>query len=192
MLAQGQKPETLVIACADSRVDPSSIFDAGPGELFVIRNVANLVPPFEQGEGLHGTSAALEYAVQVLKVRNILVLGHADCGGVRTALAPERRAATMFIGDWIALLDAAIARLPAALKGRPARAALERESIRLSLERLMSFPFVAQAVQRGKLTLYGGVFGVADGHLELLEPGAAEFKPALACAVAAQTAVKRA
>jgi carbonic anhydrase len=101
---QGQSPRMLVIACCDSRVDPATIFDSGPGELFIVRNVANLVPPYEQGEGLHGTSAAIEFAVRKLRVRTILVLGHAQCGGVSAALAAEPDPSDIFIAPWIELL----------------------------------------------------------------------------------------
>lgn len=177
-LAQGQSPQVMVITCADSRLDPTTIFDALPGELFVVRNIANLVPPYEETPGLHGTSAAIEFAVEKLRVSTILVLGHASCGGVAAALEPKETHAGTFIGGWIDLLDEAKARLPEGMEN--SERALERESVRLSLERLTSFPFVARALQEGRLTLVGGVFGVADGALELLDPATGAFVPALA------------
>ncbi|NDC58188.1 MAG: carbonic anhydrase [Alphaproteobacteria bacterium] len=173
---QGQSPRMLIIACSDSRVDPSAIFDAGPGELFVVRNVANLVPPYEQGEGLHGTSAAIEFAVRKLRVRTILVLGHAQCGGVAAALAETPDPDDEFIAPWIALLNPARDRC-AGHSGDEAQAALEKESIRVSVERLMTFPFVKDAVARGELALEGAHFGISDGHLELLDRQHGVFVP---------------
>lgn len=171
-LAQGQAPRLLVIGCSDSRVDPATIFGAGPGELFVIRNVANLVPPFDQGEGLHGTSAAIEYAVKVLKVRTILVMGHAGCGGVQAALSGDVGDDMRFLRSWIELL--APARL-VCLPAPDSQTALERESIKLSLQRLLTFPFVAEAVAAKSLALEGARFDIADGHLEVLDPVSGGF-----------------
>ena len=174
-LAGGQNPEVLVIACSDSRVDPTRIFDSQPGELFVIRNVANVVPPFEENPvGMHGTSAAIEFAVEKLKVRTILVLGHGRCGGVAAAL-DDSQTHGVFIDGWIDLLSAARERLPR--DSSDVHAALERESIRVSLERLMGFPFVAREVQAGRLTLEGGLFDIADGRLERLNPATGRFGP---------------
>jgi len=172
----GQSPRLLIIACSDSRVDPSAIFDAGPGELFIVRNVANLVPPYQQGDGLHGTSAAIEFAVRKLRVSTILVLGHAQCGGVAAALAESPDPEDEFIAPWIALRVPARARC-AGHSGDEAQATLERESIRVSLERLMTFPFVKDAVERGELALEGAHFGISDGHLELLDHQHGVFVP---------------
>jgi carbonic anhydrase len=172
-LAQGQKPDVLVIGCSDSRVDPATIFDSGPGELFVVRNVANLVPPFEQGEGLHGTSAAIEFAVKSLKVGAILVLGHARCGGVTAALNEGSVAETQFLAPWIALLGQAKERCRS--HGGDQQTALERESIRLSLERLREFPFVHDAITNDGLLLHGARFDVFDGALEIYDPQTGEF-----------------
>jgi carbonic anhydrase len=174
-LADGQSPKVLVIACSDSRVDPTRIFDTQPGELFVIRNVANIVPPFEENPvGMHGTSAAIEFAVEKLKVETILILGHGRCGGVAAVLDGSKTHG-VFIDGWIDLLSAARARLPHDCAD--VHAALERESIRVSLERLMGFPFVAHAVQEGRLKLEGGLFDVADGRLERLDPVTGGFAP---------------
>lgn len=173
----GQKPPVLVIACSDSRVDPAAIFDARPGEMFVVRNVANLVPPAEKGEGLHGTSAALEFAVRVLKVGMILVLGHADCGGVSSALKGMPMDDFEYLDDWIGLIDPALKRLGAIDPQAPeSKEALERESIKLSLDRLLTFPFVAAAVEKGDLTLQGARFRVFDGRLEWLDKGTGSFE----------------
>lgn len=172
-LAQGQKPDVLVIGCSDSRVDPATIFSAGPGQLFVVRNVANLVPPYEQGEGLHGTSAAIEFAVKALKVGAILVLGHARCGGVTAALNEGSVADTEFLAPWISLLEAAKARC--SHQGGDQQTALERESIRMSLERLNDFPFVRNAIAEEGLLLHGARFDVFDGALEVYDPASGSF-----------------
>lgn len=172
-VAERQRPDTLIIACSDSRVDPHTIFSAGPGELFVIRNVANLVPPFEQGEGLHGTSAAIEFAVTKLEVKTVLVLGHARCGGVSAALDHTIAADSLFIAPWIALLDPALERVE---HQHDPQTALERESVLLSLERLRAFPFVAAAMKERGLQLVGARFGVADGRLEIYDETAKSFQ----------------
>jgi carbonic anhydrase len=172
---RGQAPRTLVIACSDSRVDPATIFNASPGELFVIRNVANLAPPFEQGAGYHGVSAAIEFAVLQLEVETILVLGHAQCGGVAAALQEREPDPNSFLDAWISLLGPAKAR---AAGGSGDRAtALEYESIRVTLENLRTFPFVEAARKAGRLQLAGARYGVADGGLELLDPASGAFNP---------------
>jgi carbonic anhydrase len=171
---RGQSPETLVIACADSRVDPATIFNAGPGELFVVRNVANLAPPFERGGGRHGVSAAIEFAVTQLKVRTILVMGHAQCGGVAAALAERPRDPNSFLDEWIGLLDPAKTRLQGHQGDR--QTALEHESIKVTLENLTTFPFVAAAIAEGRLKLEGARYGVADGSLELLNRESGAFE----------------
>jgi carbonic anhydrase len=163
-LSEGQAPATCVISCCDSRVDPVAIFDAQPGELFVIRNVANLVPPFSTDDGLHGTSTAIEFAVRNLKVGLILVLGHARCGGVRAAIDPKSVADAVFLRQWISLLNEAKLRA-----GDDDPDGLEHASIKVSLERLMTFPFVAEAVNGGRLTLAGARFSIFDGRLEVMD-----------------------
>lgn len=172
---RGQAPKTLVIACADSRVDPATIFNAGPGELFVVRNVANLAPPFEQGAGFHGVSAAIEFAVLQLKVETILVLGHAQCGGVAAALEDRPRDPNSFLDAWIGLLDTAKARISDVAEGRTS--ALEHESIRVTLENLQTFPFIRDAITARGLKLIGMRYGVADGGLELYDPKTGAFNP---------------
>ncbi|MDZ4692933.1 carbonic anhydrase [Terricaulis sp.] len=175
-LAQrGQAPKTLVIACADSRVDPATIFNADPGELFVVRNVANLAPPFEEAPGFHGVSAAIEFAVTQLKVDHVLVMGHAQCGGVAAALDDRPRNPHSFLDSWISLLDTAKSRIEP--HAHDATTQLEYESIRVTLENLRTFPFVAEAIEKRGLNLIGARYGVADGGLELLNTVTGQFEP---------------
>jgi len=176
-LAANQRPKAFIISCCDSRVDPATIFNAKPGELFVARNVANLVPPYEEVGKYHGTSAAIEFAVTALKVESLLVLGHANCGGVAAAIARSEAAAGSFLSEWIRLLDPALERCA---EGDPERAvAVERESIKVSLERLRTFPFVASALKAGTLQLYGARFGIAEGRLEVLDHATGAFAAAV-------------
>ena len=165
-LAHGQSPEVMVIGCCDSRVSPEAIFDANPGEIFVVRNVANLVPPFETGGEYHGTSAALEFAVQGLKVKHIVVLGHARCGGIH-AFADDAAALSPgdFIGKWMSLIAPAAARVTQGGDAADYLRRLELAAIELSLANLMTFPCVSILVERGRLQLHGAYFGVADGVL---------------------------
>lgn len=174
-VAKGQSPETMVIGCCDSRVSPEVIFDASPGEIFVARNVANLVPPFERAGQYHGTSAALEFAVQMLKVKHIVVLGHARCGGVRAvADAAAPLSPGDFIGQWMSLIAPAVERV-AAEGGTIDVRRLEFAAIELSLANLMTFPFVSALVERGRLQLHGAYFGVADGVLLVRDPETGAF-----------------
>lgn len=173
---RGQTPRTLVIACADSRVDPATIFNASPGELFVVRNVANLAPPFEEAPGFHGVSAAIEFAVKQLKVETVLVLGHAQCGGVAAALEDRPRDPHSFLDAWISLLDTAKSRIP---EGGDRLSELEHESIRVTLENLATFPFVQDAMSGRGLNLIGMRYGVADGGLEVLDTVTGAFEPVL-------------
>jgi carbonic anhydrase len=173
---RGQSPRVLVIACADSRVDPATIFNADPGELFVVRNIANLAPPCEENRiGFHGVSAAIEFAVRNLFVETILVLGHAQCGGVAAALSDAPRDKESFLDAWIGLLDPAKARLNK--NEKDPHTALEYESIRVTLENLRTFPFVQQAIDNRGLKLVGARYGVADGSLELMDPETGAFSP---------------
>ncbi len=165
----GQQPRVLVICCADSRVDPGMIFDAGPGELFVVRNVANLVPPYAPDGAYHGTSAALEFGVRVLNVPDILVMGHGLCGGVRAMLDGPPPEVSDFVASWISIgaraRDRALAHPP---EGR--QLFCEHETIRLSLDNLMTFPWIARRAEAGSLRLWGGHFDVRSGELSLLRP----------------------
>lgn len=181
---EGQSPKLMIIACSDSRVDPAQIFDVDPGEIFVVRNVAALVPPFETNPGLHGVSAALEFAVQVLDVRQILVMGHGLCGGCKAALTQELHGAEPgeggFIADWIALLDEA--RKPVAaqhgIHGDTAERAMELAAVKVSLANLRTFPCIQRKEAAGKLRLRGAFFAISDGVLHLLDEADGQFKPA--------------
>jgi carbonic anhydrase len=171
-LAEGQAPRILVIACSDSRVDPAQIFDVAPGELFVVRNVAALVPPCEQGEGLHGTSAAIEFAIEALGIKTILVMGHARCGGVAAAIsrgkwgtrASQEATKLSFVNAWIDLLNPVVEAL-----ADNDQAAAERGGIELSLKNLLTFPFIASKVETGGLELVGARFDIATGGLDLFD-----------------------
>lgn len=178
LAAQGQKPHTLVIACSDSRVDPQMIFSAGPGELFVIRNVANLVPPYKPDAEFHGTSAALEFAVRVLGVGRIVVMGHALCGGIRALIEGTPEEARDFVQGWIGIAARARAKALACDDPVAAQLAAEQEAIRISLDNLLTFPWVAEAVQAGTLRLRGAHFGVATGRLLVLDDETGAFRPA--------------
>jgi carbonic anhydrase len=181
-LSEGQNPRVMVIACSDSRVDPAQVFDTVPGEIFVVRNVANLVPPFEAGGGRHGVSAALEFAVTQLEVPEIVVMGHGACGGVSAALSQRFKDAAPgaggFIDHWVDMLDAARDRIVAEYGEGPAAVrALELETVRVSLVNLMTFPFVAERVKAGTLKLHGAYFAIADGVLHVMD-AEGQFAPA--------------
>jgi carbonic anhydrase len=174
-LAEGQAPRVMVIACADSRVDPAQIFDSAPGQIFVVRNVANIVPPFETGGGLHGVSAALEFAVTQLEVGEVVVMGHAACGGVKASLNRLFEGAAPgaggFVSDWVQVLAPARDRVTAR-HGRAsgdAQRELEWEGVRQSLGNLMTFPFVRERVEADTLALRGAWFGIAGGELRVMD-----------------------
>ena len=175
----GQTPETMVIACCDSRAAPETIFDTGPGELFVVRNVANLVPPYTPDGEYHGTSAALEFAVQSLKVKDIVVLGHGRCGGIAAALTPDAAPLSPgdFIGKWMNMLAA-----PAAIIGEnqlmtagERQRSLERISIRFALANLRTFPCVQILESKGRLRLHGAWFDISTGELWVMDPATGDF-----------------
>lgn len=172
-LSQGQSPKVMVIACSDSRVDPAQVFDTSPGEIFVVRNVANLVPPFERDGSRHGVSAALEFAVTQLKVSEIVVMGHGSCGGVHAALtdafAGKQPGEGGFIAHWVDMLDEARDRIVAEHgTGPEAIHAMELETVRVSLANLRTFPFVQEAEAAGTLKLRGAYFAIADGVLHVM------------------------
>src|SRR5579872_2359944 len=177
----GQSPENMVIGCCDSRVSPEVIFDAGPGELFVVRNIANLVPVYQPDENAHGVSAALEFAVNVLQVKNIVVLGHAQCGGIRAFVD---KAAPLspgdFIGKWMAMFikpgEVVEQRSHESMQDFVTR--IEKAAVFRSLENLETFPFVRAWVESGQLQLHGAYFGVAEGSLFVLDKQSKEFKSA--------------
>ncbi|MEO5773312.1 MAG: carbonic anhydrase [Sphingomicrobium sp.] len=182
-LAEGQSPRVMIIACSDSRVDPAQIFDVKPGEIFVVRNVANLAPPYELTPGRHGVSAALEFAVTQLEVDEIVVLGHGSCGGCAAALtgqfdqAPDGEG--HFIAEWVQMLrdarDAVRERHPQLTP--EAILEMELEAIRVSLANLRTFPWIAERENAGKLSLHGAHFAIAKGQLYLLDEAEVVFRP---------------
>jgi carbonic anhydrase len=176
----GQTPEIMVIGCCDSRVSPEVIFDARPGELFVVRNVANLVPPFETQGAYHGVSAALEFGVAALKVKHIVVLGHAHCGGVKAfAEDAEPLSPGDFIGRWMSLMAPAAEKVgPRGSRSREEYIEqMEKASIVNTLDNLMTFPRLRQQVESGAIALHGAYFGVASGELSVLDKQSGEFWP---------------
>jgi carbonic anhydrase len=178
----GQNPEVMLISCCDSRVDPETIFSAMPGELFVVRNVANLVPPYETGGKFHGVSSAIEFAVLNLRVKHLVILGHSSCGGVKVALDQSAAIQTEahFISRWMSMLDDARLRVVAAHQMQPQavkQAALEKEGIKTSIKNLRTFPFVQQAEDKGRLSLHGAYFDIATGTLSVLNHSRGEFFP---------------
>jgi carbonic anhydrase len=175
---RGQSPEVMVIGCCDSRVSPEVIFDAGPGELFVVRNIANLVPVYQPDGGAHGVSAALEYAVNVLRIKHIVVLGHAQCGGIRAFIDKiEPLSPGDFIGRWMAMFvkpgEVVEQRSHETMQDFIVR--IEKAAVFRSLENLMTFPFVRTQVEAGRLQLHGAYFGVAEGSLFVLDKQTKEF-----------------
>jgi len=183
LVSEGQHPKLMIIGCSDSRVDPAQIFDVDPGEIFVVRNVAALVPPFETKPGHHGVSAAIEFAVQMLEVKQIVVMGHGMCGGCKAALTQgfhgNQPGDGGFIADWISLLQEA--REPVAAEfgteGREAERAMELAAVRLSLGNLMTFPWVKDKVESGALKLRGAFFAISEGVLYHSEDDGGTFLP---------------
>ncbi|MBO9623185.1 MAG: carbonic anhydrase [Sphingomonas sp.] len=173
-LSEGQSPRVMVIACSDSRVDPAQIFDTSPGEIFVVRNIANLVPPFELGGGRHGVSAALEFAVTQLEVPEIVVMGHGMCGGVHAAMTRSFQGkapgAGGFIAHWVDMLDEARERIVAEHgEGPEAIRALELETVRVSIANLRTFPCIPEREAAGRLKIHGAYFAIAEGVLHVMD-----------------------
>jgi carbonic anhydrase len=183
-LRESQQPEIMVIACSDSRVDPAQVFDVDPGEIFVVRNVAALVPPFETAPGHHGVSAALEFAVQFLGVKEVVVMGHGMCGGCKAALTRDLHGNEPgeggFVADWIGLLDDVRDPIVAAhgTEGRTAERAMEHAGVMVSLANLRTFPCVRRKERDGELKLRGMFFAISDGQLHLLDEDSGAFTPA--------------
>lgn len=178
----GQNPEVMVVSCCDSRCDPETIFSAMPGELFVVRNVANLIPPYETTGRFHGVSAALEFAALNLRVKHIVILGHSGCGGVRACLEEDaaRQTEAQFIRNWMSMLDEARAKILAKGHTHPGpeqRAALEREGIKASLANLRTFPCIQILESKGRIALHGAYFDIASGELSVLNDAADAFVP---------------
>ena len=168
---KGQSPETLIVACSDSRVDPQIIFNTGPGELFVARNVAGLVPPYQPDAHYHGTSAALEYAVRVLKVARVVVLGHARCGGIQAMVEGAPAEAREFVAPWMEIAKPVLRTVPQGLPPADVLTHCEAGAVRLSLDNLKTFPWIAEAVASGRLALHGLRFDVSTGVLTQLRDG---------------------
>jgi carbonic anhydrase len=179
LAAYGQAPDVMVVSCCDSRVDPETIFSAMPGELFVMRNVANLIPPYETGGTYHGVSAAIEFAVLNLRIKHLVIMGHSGCGGVKAALdRAARETEGQFITKWMSMLDAARLAVLASHQGaarKEMEAALEREGIKTSLKNLRSFPFLAEKESKGRLALHGAYFDIATGQLSALNESSGKF-----------------
>lgn len=165
----GQRPRAMVMACIDSRVDPTMIFDAGPGELLTVRNVANLVPPYEPDSAYHGTSAALEFGVRVLAIPHLIVMGHGMCGGVRALLEGPPPEANDFVMPWMSIAEPARHIAQALPKPEDRQQCCEHEVIKISLKNLMTFPWIAERVSAGTLTLHGAWFAISSGELMLLQ-----------------------
>jgi carbonic anhydrase len=182
-LAEGQSPQVMILSCADSRVDPAQIFDGRPGEMFVARNIAALAPPYETSEGFHGVSAALEFAVTQLQVREILVLGHGLCGGCAAALTGQfddtQPGEGQFIADWVRMLREArdMVRSRHKVMDREAFRDMEREAVKVSLGNLRTFPWIAQREESGKLKLHGAHFSISEGRLYILDEAEDIFRP---------------
>ena len=178
LAAGGQKPTTMIIACCDSRAAPETIFNAGPGELFVLRNVANLVPTFQPDSGQHGTSAAIEFAVNSLGIRDIIVMGHGRCGGIGAALGDGTPLADGdFIGKWISMLrpvSEEVARY-SSLTANERQTMLERLSVRHSIRNLRTFPYVAGREAEGTLAVHGAWFDISTGELWVMDNESGDF-----------------
>lgn len=179
LAAEGQKPETMVIACCDSRAAPEEIFNSEPGEIFVMRNIANQIPPFMPDGRHHATSAALEYAVQALEVQHIVVLGHAHCGGIKSALDLQSKPLSSddFIGGWMGLIGPAAQTVAAntLMTDGEREAALERISIRYSIANLLTFPWLAKRHEQGLVTLHGAWFDISSGELWVMDRTTGDF-----------------
>ncbi|HET7575139.1 MAG TPA: carbonic anhydrase [Sphingomicrobium sp.] len=182
-LAEGQSPQVMILACADSRSDPAQIFDSRPGEMFVARNIAALAPPYETSVGLHGVSASLEFAVTQLKVGEILVMGHGKCGGCAAALTGQfddtPPGEGHFIGDWVRMLQGTRDQVRARHSDldRAAFLDMEHEAVKVSLANLRTFPWIAEREKAGELKLHGGHFSIAEGRLYLLDEAEGTFHP---------------
>jgi carbonic anhydrase len=182
LAVHGQDPDAMVISCSDSRVDPETIFSAMPGELFVVRNVANLVPPYETGGKFHGVSSAIEFAVLNLRIKHLIIMGHSGCGGIKAALdqSAAKQTEAQFISRWMSMLDEPRLRVLASHQTssqHERQAALEQEGIKNSIRNLRTFPFVADAENRGKMSLHGAYFDIASGTLSVLNHSRGEFFP---------------
>lgn len=179
-LKQGQSPKTMIIGCSDSRVDPAILTNCAPGDIFTVRNVANLVPPYEEDGGRHGVSAALEFAVCHLGVEHIIVLGHSQCGGINVLMSGTCACkGDSFISSWMSIAVSAREKVLAELPGKDSRLqqrAAEQAAILLSLENLRSFPWIEQRVKAGSLSLHGWYFDLNAGELSEYRHGLSIFQ----------------
>jgi carbonic anhydrase len=181
-LSKGQSPKTMVIACSDSRVDPAILTNAAPGDLFVIRNIGNLAPPYDPDDGRHGVSAALEFGVKSLRVEHIIILGHGHCGGIRALMQPEEQRAELgeFVDQWVNIAASAKARvleeLPRASPEKQQKAC-EEAAVLVSMENLLSFPWIKERVSAERLTLHGWYFDLERGELLSYVPQTGSFEP---------------
>ena len=182
-LAEGQSPKVMILSCADSRVDPAQIFDGRPGEMFVVRNIAALAPPYETSRGFHGVSAALEFAVTQLKVAEILVMGHGFCGGCAAALTGQfdetEPGEGHFIADWVRMLSSAREKVNSRHSSldRGAFLDMEREAVKISLANLRTFPWILERETAGELKLHGAHFSISEGRLYMLDEAEGDFHP---------------
>lgn len=182
-LAEGQSPQVMILSCADSRVDPATIFNARPGEIFVARNIAGLAPPYETSSGFHGVSAALEFAVSQLEVAEIMVMGHGLCGGCAAALTGQfddtAPGEGHFIADWVRMLEPARDRVRSrhAELDRDAFLDMEREAVKVSLANLRTFPWISEREKDGRLKLHGAHFAISEGRLYVLDEAEDSFRP---------------
>jgi len=178
LASDGQSPPVMIISCCDSRVDPATVFDTVPGQVFALRNVANLVPPYEIGGGLHGVSAAIEFGVLGLEVRHIVILGHAQCGGITASLSGSDlgQHGHSFVDKWVGIIDEARQAVLASNTDDPQHA-LELETVKVSLANLRTFPFIVEREKAGLLKLHGAYFGIAEGELHVLDETTGVFTP---------------
>jgi carbonic anhydrase len=183
-LAEGQSPKVMILSCADSRVDPAQIFDARPGEMFVVRNIAALAPPYETSRGYHGVSSALEFAVTQLQVEEILVMGHGLCGGCAASLTGQfddtAPGEGHFIADWVGMLSGARDKVRHRHQelDRDAFLDMEREAVKVSIANLRTFPWIAEAEKAGSLRIHGAHFSISEGRLYVLDEAEENFRPA--------------
>ena len=182
-LKENQNPTVLVIACSDSRVDPAILTGCAPGDMFVVRNVANLVPPYEESPGHHGVSAAVEYAVKVLGVEHVIVLGHSSCGGIQALMNPNREDLGEFIAPWVKIAEPALREVSDKLNFKDdtlRQCACEQASILVSLENLLTFPWIFDRVMTGRIYLHGWYFDLNRGELLSYLPETGTFEPLVA------------
>ena len=183
VLKENQNPKVLVIACSDSRVDPAILTGCAPGDMFVVRNVANLVPPYENAPGYHGVSAAVEYAVKVLQVEHVIVLGHSCCGGIQALMTADPEALGEFIAPWVKIAEPALREVSEKLTNKDDKlrqCACEQASVLVSLENLLTFPWIWEQVMTGRIYLHGWYFEMNRGELLSYLPETGSFEPLVA------------